>query len=215
LSIFIYTDTFEVRSMQESPRRRFNIGDAMVLIAAFTPGLILIRIGMNLGLFELGSLTEPGGKRSPMARQLIEFLNVGGGCILAGLVPAVLILGLYRAYPSRRDAVQGPGLIACIVALAASILPIAWFIGRLLNEFRLLYPIYSVPFNNLFGRWMIAAGPMVLGAWITLALLGRWRPRPTWTDRAGCVLGACFVLIYLYEETYFAIFRPLSQWWNG
>ena len=30
---------------------------------------------------------------------------------------------------------------------------------------------------------------MILGAWITLALLGRWRPNPTWADRAGCVLG--------------------------
>ena len=129
-------------------------------------------------------------------------------------MPAVLILGLYRAHPSRRDAAQGPGLVACFVAMAASILPIIWLVGRVLTESRLPYPNYSVPFNNVFGHWMIAAGPMILGAWIALALQGRWRPKPTWTDRAGCVLGACFVLIYLYAEIYFAVVMPISQWWK-
>ena len=34
------------------------------------------------------------------------------------------------------------------------------------------YPIYSVPLNNAFGRSIIAAGPMIGGAWIALAILG-------------------------------------------
>jgi len=186
-----------------------------VMIAAITPGLVLIRVGMGLGLFEFGTLTEPGGRPSPLARQLVEFFNVGGGCILAGLVPAVLMIGLYRAQPSRREAARGPGLVACFVAVAASILPLVWFAGRVLIESRLRYPIYSVPFNNMFGRWMIAAGPMILGAWIALAIQGRWRPNPTWTDRVGCVLGSCFLLIYLYSEIYFDVVLPFSNWWKG
>jgi hypothetical protein len=201
--------------MQEAPSRRFNLGDAMVMIAAITPSLVLIRVGVGLGLFEVGKMTETGGRPSPLARQLVEFFNVGGGCVLAGLVPAVLILGLYRAQPSRRDAARGPGLVACFVAVAASILPILWFAGTVLVESRLPYPIYSVPFNNMFGRWMIAAGPMILGAWIALAFQDRWRPNSTWTDRAGCVLGACFVLIYLYSEIYFDVVMPISNWWKG
>jgi hypothetical protein len=187
----------------------------MAVIAAITPGLVLIRVGVGLGLFEVGKLTEPGGRPSTLARQLVEFFNVGGGCVLAGLVPAVLILGLYRARPSLREAAGGPGLIACFVSVAAAILPIIWFAGTVLVESRLPYPIYSVAFNNMFGRWMIAAGPMVLGAWIALALQGRWRPNPTWTDRAGCVLGLCFLLIYLYQEIYFGVFMPISRWWKG
>ncbi len=201
--------------MREAPARRFNLGDAMVMIAAITPSLVLIRVGVGFGLFEVGKLTETGGRPSALARQLVEFFNVGGGCILAGLVPAVLILGLYRAQPSWRDAARGPGLVACFVAVAAAILPIIWFAGMVLIESRLPYPIYSVPFNNVFGRWMIAAGPMILGAWIALALTGRWRPNSTWTDRAGCVLGLCFVLIYLYSEIYFDVVRPISGWWKG
>jgi hypothetical protein len=201
--------------MRENPSRRFNLGDAMVMIAAITPSLVLIRLGVGFGLFEVGKMTETGGRPSTLARQLVEFLNVGGGCILAGLVPAVLILGLYRAQPSWRDAARGPGLVACFVAVAASILPILWFAGAVLIESRLPYPIYSVPFNNLFGRWMIAAGPMILGAWIALAIQGRWRANPTWTDRAGCVLGSCFLLIYLYSEIYFDVVMPISNWLKG
>ena len=40
--------------MREDPPRRFNLGDAMVMIAAITPSLVLIRIGARLGLFEVG-----------------------------------------------------------------------------------------------------------------------------------------------------------------
>jgi hypothetical protein len=201
--------------MRETPYRRFNLGDAMVMIAAMTPGLVLIRVGVRLGLFEVGKLTETGGRPSTLARQLVEIFNVGGGCVLAGLVPAVLILGFYRARPPRREAARGPGLVACLVAVAASILPLVWFAGTVLVERRLPYPHFSVAFNNVFARWIFAAGPMVLGAWLALAFQGRWRPNRTWTDRAGCVLGACFVLIYLYMEVYFAVVLPFSRWWAG
>jgi hypothetical protein len=39
-------------------------------------------------------------------------------------------------------------------------------------------------------------------------------PIPSWTDRARCVLGLCFVLIYLYSEIYFDIVMPISNWWK-
>jgi hypothetical protein len=200
--------------MREVPLSRFNLGDAMVMIAAITPSLVLIRIGVGFGLFEVGSLSETGGQSSPLGRQLVEIFNVGGGCVLAGLVPAVLILGLYRAQPSWRAAVRGPGLVTCCVAVVASILPVLWFAGAVLVESRSPNPVYSVGFNNLFARWMVAAGPMILGAWITLVFLGRWRPNATWADRAGCVLGLCFLLIHLYGELYFVV-RSISGWWNG
>jgi hypothetical protein len=190
--------------------RRLSLSDLMVLIAALTPSLFLIRVGVGLNLFELKGLKESGGQSAPFARQLVEFLNVGGGCILAGLVPAVLILGLYKAKPS--DALQGPGLIACLLAALAAIQPLIWFAGISVIESRNGHPSYSVHFNNVFGRWILAAGPMILGAWITLALLGR-RPKPTWTDRVGCVLGACFAAFYLYSELYFVVmivWRALS-----
>jgi hypothetical protein len=44
--------------MREAPCRRFSLSDAMVMIAAITPSLVLIRIGIGLGLFEVGKMTE-------------------------------------------------------------------------------------------------------------------------------------------------------------
>lgn len=181
------------RTMREKTDRRFNLGDAMAMIAAVTPGLLLIRTGIGFGLFEIGKLTEAGGQPSSLARQFVEFFNVGGGCVLAGLVPPILILGLYRAQPSRLDAAQGPGLIACFIALASAFLPISRFTATVLVESRLPYPSYSVAFNNVFGRWMMAAGPMVLGAWLASFWRGagvRVRPGRTGPDvssgRASC-----------------------------
>jgi hypothetical protein len=201
--------------MRQAPSRQFNLGDAMVMIAAMTPSLVLIRVGARLGLFEIGKLTETGGRAAPLGRQLVELFNVGGGCILAGLVPAVLILGLYRAHTTWRDAARGAGFVACFVAVLAAVLPMVWIVGRVLVERRYPDPDYSTTFNNVFGRWMFAAGPMIMGAWIALALQARWRPDPTWTDRTGCILGACFVLIYLYAEIYFNVVLPISRWWQG
>ena len=84
-----------------------------------------------------------------------------------------------------------------------------------LIESRHPYPIFAMPFNNMFARWIVGAGPMILGAWIALAFQGRWRPIPTWTDQAGCVLGACFLLIYLYGQIYFDVVLPISHLWYG
>ena len=116
--------------MGEKRVRRFPLIDAMVLIAAVALSLIPIRVGLQFGFFELGRLTESGGRSATLARQLVEFLNFGGGCLLAGLVPAVWILGMVRADPSRKEAARGPGLVACSVALVAATLPIGWFLIR-------------------------------------------------------------------------------------
>ena len=77
------------------------------------------------------------------------------------------------------------------------------------------YPIYSVPLNNAFGRSIIAALPMIGGAWIALAILGR---RPT-IDLDGTGRMCLGVLlpppIYLYSEIYFDVAMPISHWWKG
>ncbi len=62
--------------MRAAPFGRFSLGDAMVMIAALTPSLVLIRVGANLGLFELGKTTEIGRSPTPLARQFVEYFNV-------------------------------------------------------------------------------------------------------------------------------------------
>jgi hypothetical protein len=40
-------------------------------------------------------------------------------------------------------------------------------------------------------------GPAVLAAWAALRLGGRWRSEPNWIDRAGRILGAFWVVLWL------------------
>jgi hypothetical protein len=39
------------------------------------------------------------------------------------------------------------------------------------------------------------AGWAVAVSWLTIALIGRWRPEPSWVDRAGRALGCIWILL--------------------
>jgi hypothetical protein len=183
--------------------RRFTLADVMVLVAATAPGLLLLRAAVDLDLFN-----RSANPKAPPGRNFVEYLSVSGGCILSTLTFAVLVLSLYKARGNFRQIIGGPGFIACAAVAAASVLPVCYFaIGMMcdtgLGSFRA--PLY---FNNLFARLTHGAGPMIGGAWIALALSGRWRPGPAWTDRLGCMLGLAWIFIYVYSELYFIV-QPL------
>jgi hypothetical protein len=168
------------------------------LVAATAPGLVLLRIAAGLGLFS----TERGPK-DPWGREFIEYLGIAGGCILVPIALVVLVLSLRRRRTQSRDRIQGPGFTACVALVVASVLPIAWFAVRVAraddlnrhNEIRL-------NFNNSFGRLELYAGSMIAGAWLALALAGRWRPGETWLDRLGCLVGACYVMMFIYTQLF-------------
>lgn len=189
--------------MRQLPARRFTLADVMVLVAATTPGLIVLRAAVDLDLFN-----RAPNPKAPAGRNFIEYLSVSGGCILGSLTFAVLVLSLYKPRGKFREIIGGPGFVACAAVAAASVLPVAYFaIGMTCDTGlgSLKAPLYV---NNLFARLTHGAGPMIGGAWIALALSGRWRPGPTWTDRLGCVLGISWICISLYIELYFIV-QPL------
>jgi hypothetical protein len=108
--------------------------------------------------------------------------------------------------------IGGPGFVACVAAMVALVFPLAYFAVGVAFSQGIVNNII-VPYNNMFGRWVGIAGPMIAGAWLALALVGRWRVKPIWTDRLGCVIGACCVLLYGYGELYFIVVHPLLRWW--
>jgi hypothetical protein len=198
--------------MLDSPRRRLTMADAMLLVAALAPGLILLRIAARLGLFARPPSNSPPG------REFLEHLAVAGGSLLFPLALAVIVLTLREPHRARRDAIRRPGFVSCVALAVAAILPIAHFLVRVATVKKANLPAavnqrnftaeLSLSFNNMFGRLESEAGPMIAGAWLALALTGRWRPGPSWLDRLGCLVGACFIVMYIYIQCYFVL-RPL------
>jgi hypothetical protein len=191
------------RGTPDLPRRRITVADVMVLVATMVPGLILLRVTVDLDLFNL-----PLNPKAPPGRNFIEYLSVAGGSILGTMTLALLVLSLYKPGRSLREIIGGPGFVACAAVVAASVLPAAYSVIGVTWNTALGFPRFSLYLNNLFARWTHGAGAMIIGAWIALALVGRWRPVPTWTDRLGCVLGICWICIYVYSELYFIV-QPL------
>ena len=189
---------------------RFTLADAMVLVAATAPGLILLRIAAHQGLFELLS-----GPKAPSGRNLITQLGVSGGCILSTLTLAVLILSLYKPRPTLRNAVGRPGFVACVAVAAAAVFSVAYFL------IGVLWPVdlnsdseFAMYFFNMFAFLTHYSGPMIVGAWIASGARGPVAAganldRPAWL-RAG----HCWVCIFVSGELYF-IMQPLLLRWRA
>ncbi len=64
----------------------------------------------------------------------------------------------------------------------------------------------AMPFQFTFMEY---AGPVsfaILGGWLLIALIGRWRPEPSWIDRAGRLAAATWLIITAIEwSSYFLI----------
>jgi hypothetical protein len=192
----------------DQPPRRFNLGDVMVLVAASAFALVLLQTAVSLRLF------TPAPK-SLAGRNLIEYLSVAGGCILVPLTIALIVSSLRDGRASRRDALQGVGFVSCVALVLAAILPVVYFVIRVAKAQEWLTeeginPDLAVGFNNMFGVLKLEAGPMIAGAWLALALTGRWRVGPSWIDRVGCLVGACYILMYAHAQLYFVL-APLFQ----
>ncbi len=195
--------------MPEPRRRPFTVADAMILVAAMTPGLILLRMATSLGLFE--TITSPFGHGVGAFLWLVTSVGV---CILVGPSLAVAILTVRQPSRDRKHAIRGPGFVACLAVMTASVFPIAYFAKSMLKSHR---PEDNLEwfFFRLIQELASGAGMMSIGAWLALVVVGRWRPRPTWTDRLGRVVGACWVILYACDQLYENVVQPWLEWWGG
>jgi hypothetical protein len=177
--------------------RRFTIADAMALTAATAVG------------FAITAAAEPSSSR--LVREVLRVLSGPGGwtvevlvgvfvdlsvlLILCGLVPwtpTLAALRLCRPRPPWHVLGRRPGAMACfvaasVVAMAAVPVLATWMLTSPTNDFRR---------RVWWGCVLIGtsqAGVAVLWCWLTMALSGRWRPEPSWIDRAGRLLGAAWI----------------------
>ena len=123
---------------------------------------------------------------------------------------AVLALGLLDRRTARREVIQGSGFIACAVVAASAIYAFAFLAVRIaMTHGPDRSTEITVQFNNFFGRVTYLATPMILGAWLALALVGR-RRSPTWIDRLGVLIGVCITLLFLTPRCYHLV-QPLIR----
>ena len=102
--------------------------------------------------------------------------------------------------PDRFRQLLRPGVMACFqVALVVALVAI-------LGLLRYVVASHPGQAGEVVGECSLVvaglSGLAVAGCWITMALLGAWRPEPSWADRLGRLLGAAwiatlpFVLLY-------------------
>lgn len=168
--------------------RPLHQGDATILVGALAFGVALVRLAAGSGLLPDAShgLATPGAG-------LIASLYPSGGIVLGVLSLTAMVLS--RREP--RPATQGPGTLACALAMVAGVMAlldfgVAWTVARG-NASTAPWLLFQRPMGRLL-HW---SGTTILGAWFALALTGRGRPGPDWLDRLGCLIGLGWVILHL------------------
>jgi hypothetical protein len=174
--------------------RRFGLLDAILLVAATGAGMALSRpfLRENLSVLRSDYIRNVSTARDLRVLELGAWISAGAPC-LASWSFALLAIVLRAPRPSLRRLTCRPGVASCVaiasasVLIGAAVLPMMIFGSPLSDRFAVATPkvVYIHNVYRLSGRFAVA----VAAAWVLQALGGRWRPVPTWTDRAGRLLG--------------------------
>jgi hypothetical protein len=164
--------------MPQSPRR-MTLFDVMILVAATAAGFATARACLNV---------MPGLRPAFAVRMTAVFVALA---LTLTLIP----LRLRRPRPRRVG--RDPGTVArCAVALALAfiLIEMASHLSQPVPVRARAEPHYRVINLVFYLLRLDLYSPAVAGAWLALALSGRWRPARDWLDRAGRVLGVCWVI---------------------
>lgn len=184
-----------------TPTRRFGLGDAMILISAVAIGTALARTPVAF------FLSRPAvNSADPPLRRLFEGIRGASMTLypaMTSLTYATVVLGLRRPRPSFHRIFRRSGMIACAAATVGSLYVFLTWAPTLLqtwgggNFAGMLYNVWSMTSRQ--------CGDTVIGAWVALALGGRWRSERTWIDRMGRTIGAIWIGVVVLEAMTFWI----------
>jgi hypothetical protein len=160
--------------------RRITLFDAMILVAATAAGLATAR----------ACLVHVMPRSSPS-------FAVRMTAVFVALAVTITLIPLRLRRPRPRRPGRHPGMVAsCAVALALAFIlaeqASSWLEpvpapARAEPHYRAINLVFNLLRLDLYS-------PAVAGAWLALALSGRWRPERDWVDRAGLALGVCWIL---------------------
>jgi hypothetical protein len=156
-----------------------TLSDAMILVGVTAAGLATARVCLRV---------MPGSDPAFAVRMSAVFVALA-------LTIALIPLRLRRPRPRRPG--RHPGIVACCAVALALALILAEQANSWLKPAdgpALAVPHYRT-INLVFDLLRLDLySPAVAGAWLALALSGRWRPERDWFDRAGRALGVCWIV---------------------
>jgi hypothetical protein len=190
--------------MSTTHRRRITLFDLMVLTAATALGLSLTQFGWlrkaaGAWIFAAPVVKSGGSGYAsktwmlPIAERVVPLLPC-----MAAWTAAFLVTRLRGPRPRRRRLVLQPGLVAAVAALSTLAFESALLIGSASfdGRFRWAGPDRISDFvANAIVLLAHHAGWAVAVSWLTLGLIGHWRPEPSWVDRWGRLLGVTWIVI--------------------
>jgi hypothetical protein len=169
-------------------------------------------------------LTQPrhsGRKVSapePTTRYPIWIMIMRSEANISIALVAASLVGVGRPLASsaaRGHAWREPGTIACLVAVAAMCFCV---LEKNSGDLKALAWVwrwgghpYIDPFPNVWPLCEIRIGVTVLGAWVVMAATGRWKPRRTWADRLGRIVGGLWLAVIVYRVVA-SLFIPFGNW---
>jgi hypothetical protein len=178
--------------MDLKTRPKVTLADLMIMVAVVALGAATLRTTLRLlpfGWFPRGRLTPLG-----YVERNVDFLVAHGVPLLLVASFAVVALTLRRrAYLPRRLG-RRPGFTLCAAASVGAAITTAWIgayhtirgdsIALAVKDLL----VFSIP---------ASLGHAVIGAWLAMALAGRWRLIKSPLDGAGYALGMAWVLLFV------------------
>ena len=182
-------------------RERFTLADLMIVVVASAISAALLRATFaSSGGGYLRHVPAPSSHwdRAPLGTKIgslfFHFLYNGVPQILvACLCIIALFLRGRRAAFSRLS--HHPGLMLSLAAVIASAWSVLMKIPAVRSDFSGLAP-WRLVVNHILPN----AGFMVVGSWMTLIVIGRGRPAPSWIDRTGYALAALLGLLLVLDQ---------------
>jgi hypothetical protein len=171
-------------------RRRFTILDGIVMLVPLAVGFALARPFLE-DFRSLLSSPDNTPRWFQRAGLVIGLVSRGVAMGMLGLLAARLL----PPRPPLRRLSREPGAAACLAAAAA--MAAGGMIVLAMALFRQVRISSADQYRWAFFEARIM--PAVAAAWITQAWVGRWRPEPSWIDRAGRTLGAYWILLFAFR----------------
>jgi hypothetical protein len=186
--------------------RRFNLGDAMILVPTLAVSIILLNSTdwfarmpntAAIACEEALELCHLRPWRDPRPRSVVlkgfgfrmasEFSYLTS-CLLLPLIPCLLVLRLRRPRPPLWQVIRQPGFGVCATLILGTLLVV-----DLHYLFRLdLGPTALFLTSSLIMLWIVLSLPP-------------WRPETSWVDRAGRTAGVGWIVTSSFVYLLFLI----------